>query len=118
MILNMPLPENRSTAAMSEAGNCYIGMDTGEWTSREERVHLAHELGHCETGAFYNVYAKCDIRRKYERRADKWAIRQLIPKRAWNAALRDGIVEVWDLAEYFDVTEDYVRKAHELYSAS
>ena len=103
---------------MSEAGNCYIGMDTGRWSSKEERVHLAHELGHCETGAFYNPYAKADIRRKHERRADKWAIKQLISKKEWNAALRDGIVEVWDLAEFFDVTEDFIRKAHELYSAS
>lgn len=80
-------------------------------------MHLAHEIGHCIRGAFYNPYAKTDIRKKYENHADKWAIRHLIPKEDWFAALHDGYTEVWELAEYFDVTEEFIRKAHELYSA-
>lgn len=86
-------------------------------SEREERLHLAHELGHCIRGAFYNPYAKADIRKKHENRADKWAILHLIPKDRWIEALNDGYTEVWELAEYFDVTEDFIRKAHELYSA-
>lgn len=117
-ILNADLPETQSTSVMSQSGNCYIGMDTKVILSeREERLHLAHELGHCVRGAFYNPYAKADIRKKHENRADKWAVRHLIPKDRWNEALKDGYTEVWELAEYFDVTEDFIRKTHELYSA-
>ncbi len=84
-------------------------------TAAEERVHLAHELGHCETGSFYNVYSTLDIRGKQERRADGWAISRLMPFYELKNALNAGITEVWELAEYFDVTEDFIHKAVRYY---
>ena len=103
-------------SVLSQSGNCYIGMDAKVIASeREERMHLAHEIGHCIRGAFYNPYAKMDIREKHEKRADRWAIRHLIPQSEWINAFRNGYTEVWDLAEYFDVTEEFIRKAYELY---
>lgn len=93
-------------------GDCFIAMNP--WclpTIAEEQTKLAHELGHCCTGAFYNRYATCDVRQKHENRADKWAIQHLIPKSKLDAAVADGHTEIWDLAEYFDVTENLMRKA-------
>ena len=84
-------------------------------TAAEERVHLAHELGHCETGSFYNVYSSLDIREKQEMRADRWAVSRLVPADKLRQALNIGIVEIWELAEYFDVTENFIRKAFEIY---
>lgn len=55
------------------------------------------------------------LRKKYERAADKWAIKKLIPKDELEAAFQKGITEVWELAEYFEVTEDFVRKAAKEY---
>ena len=77
----------------------------------EEKVKLAHELGHCETGSFYNRWAMLDVRQKHENRADKWAIRKLVPESDLDRALRDGHTELWDLAEQFGVTEDFMQKA-------
>lgn len=116
-ILCMPLPETQSVSVLSQSGNCYIGIDLSQLkTAKTERVHLAHEIGHCETGAFYNPYSAFDIRKKHENRADKWAIEHLIPRREWDAAIASGITEVWDLAEYFDVTEDFINKTIALYT--
>lgn len=84
-------------------------------TTAQERVHLAHELGHCETGSFYNVYSSLDVREKQEKRADRWAVSHLVPAEKFRRALSMGIVEVWELAEYFDVTEDFIRKAAQIY---
>lgn len=84
-------------------------------TTAQERVHLAHELGHCETGSFYNVYSSLDIREKQEQRADRWAVSHLVPVEEFMSALSEGVVEVWELAEFFDVTEDFIRKAAEIY---
>lgn len=81
----------------------------------EEKVHLAHELGHCETGSFYNVHSKFDIKAKYENRADKWAIKKLIPKDELNEAVRHGLQEVWELAEYFEVPYQFMEKAIRYY---
>lgn len=76
-----------------------------------EKVHLAHELGHCATGSFYNPYTTLNNRKKHENKADKWAIEQLISAEALDAAVADGHTEIYDLAEYFGVTEDFMRKA-------
>ena len=111
-VLSFPLPETHSMSIETEEGVHYIGMDYHAFDSQaDERVHLSHELGHCITGAFYNRYAKMDIRQKHENRADKWAIRKLIPSDKLDAAIADGHTELWDLAEYFEVTEEFMRKA-------
>lgn len=74
-------------------------------------MHLAHEIGHCETLAFYNAYSPLEIREKHEARADRWAVSKLVPVGELTEALKHGINEIWALAEHFDVTEDFMRKA-------
>lgn len=75
---------------------------------------LAHEAGHCITGSFYNLYAPLDRRSKHERRADKWAVKKLIPKAELEAQLRQGL-EPYELAEFFNVTEEFIHKALDFY---
>lgn len=109
------VPENTSLSA-PVLGKCYIAMDYSLINKpKDERVCLAHELGHCETKSFYSIYAKCDIRGRHEVRADRWAIRHLVPKDALGVAVRNGITELWELADYFQVTEPFMRKAVEYY---
>lgn len=111
-IVTFPLPETASMSIEAESGACYIGVDYSKIESvTDERVHLGHELGHCVTGSFYNRYAKMDIRQKHENRADKWAIRKLIPVEKLDTAVAEGHTELWDLADYFGVTEDFIKKA-------
>ena len=93
-------------------GSHCIAIDTWKMGSlAKETVALGHELGHCSTGAFYNRFAKRDIMQKHENRADKWAIKKLIPADELDEAVSEGHTEIWDLAEYFGVTEDFMRKA-------
>lgn len=90
----------------------WIAIDVDKMrNSQEEKVYLAHELGHCETGSFYNVHSPLDVREKHERRADKQAIKMLIPEDELEEAVQCGYTELWELAEYFDVTEELMRKA-------
>lgn len=110
-VLLLPLPECGSLSLQDGTGGCSIGLDSGAQPQAEERVRLAHELGHCLTGSFYNRYAPRDLRQKHENRADKWAIEALIPPEAYQAALDEGCTELWQLAERFEVTEDFARKA-------
>lgn len=111
-ILVLEIPKTGSMCIQSENGRCYIGMDYGAFPNEaQRRVHLAHELGHCKTGAFYNRWAARDLRKRHENHADKWAIQKLVPKERLEAAVADGHSELWDLAEYFDVTEDFMKKA-------
>lgn len=111
-VATFPLPETESMSIQAEDGVCYIAVDDKKMENEaSERVHLSHELGHCATGSFYNRYAKMDIRQKHENRADKWAIRKLIPVEKLDTAVAEGHTELWDLADYFGVTEDFIKKA-------
>lgn len=109
-VLRYPMAESGSMSVMTDSGACYVGMDPGV-TGNRERTHLAHELGHCVTGSFYNMYAKVDHRRRHENRADKWAIKTLIPVSALDDAIAAGDTQLWELAERFGVTEEFIKKA-------
>ena len=111
-IYHLPLPQTGSMSVMDEGGRCAIGMDLpSRHTETEQRVRLAHELGHCVTGSFYNRYSPCDVRKLHENRADKYAIETLIPVEALDAAIAGGVTERCELAEYFGVDEAFLKKA-------
>lgn len=111
-IWRFDLPENGSVSVQSADGQCWIGVDAGILDGgMQERVHLAHELGHCLTGSFYSPYTRVDSRKRHEYRADKFAVKMLIPVGELDDAVAEGCTELWELAERFGVTEDYMRKA-------
>lgn len=111
-VIQFPMKENGSMSVMLEDGSCFIGIDqTVRDSGIQERTHLGHELGHCVTGSFYNRYATIDHRQRHENRADKWAIRHLIPVEDLDEAVADGCSDLWELAERFGVTEQFMKKA-------
>jgi len=115
-VLYLPVPENGSLC-LQTAERCYIALDTSTLHNEASRkVHLAHELGHCVTGSFYNRHAALDLRQRHENRADKWAIQALVPKEQLDDAVAAGHTEVWELAEVFGVTEPFMRKAIQWYT--
>lgn len=110
-VLDYSMPYCGSMSVMDESGKCFIGIDEAAMDGDAvEKVHLAHELGHCETGSFYSIHTAVDSRQRHENRADKWAIQHLITERALDEAVADGCTEIWELAERFGVTEQFMRK--------
>lgn len=100
-----------SLSAPLPGGTYCIAIDPWKIASVEqETVNMAHELGHCETGSFYNPYAQLDVRQRHEHRADKWAIGHLISAEELDQAVADGCETIWELADRFGVTEDFMRK--------
>ena len=111
-VIQFPMSLNGSMSVMDDKGFCFIGIDEAvQDGSTQERVHLIHELGHCVTGSFYSRYAAVDSRQRHENRADKWAVKKLIPVEELDDAIAEGCTEVWELAERFGVPESLVRKA-------
>ena len=113
-------PLNKSVSISlpaNEFDNGAIAIDPWKLDSfAKEKTCLIHEIGHCKTGAFYNKYATCDVREKHENKADKWAITHFITETELDQAIADGYTEIWSLADYFSVTEDFMRKAICLYT--
>ena len=108
------LPLNKSISCRYDDED-YIIMDESEMTEAEKKTHLAHEIGHCETGSFYHAYSPYETRERCEYRANVWAIKKLLPKEELEYAIKHGSEEVWQLAEDFEVTENLIRFACRYY---
>ena len=68
-----------NSPAISSPDGC-IGLDKEKLpTSAEELACLAHEMGHCVTGGFYTMESSMIQRARCEQRAERWAIRRLVP---------------------------------------
>lgn len=102
---------------ISHGGKKYIAMDKNLCgSSAEERVALAHELGHCKTEGFYSTESPLVYRIRFEKKAELWAILNLIPKDELLSAIAKGNETVSTLAEHFSVTEEFMQKAIKYYS--
>ena len=108
---DLPLVLSVSASNMQK---CFVAIDN-KVTAAQERVCLAHELGHCETMSFYNINSPLDVRGKHERRADRWAIGKLVPFSEYKKALKKGYTKLNELAEYFDVTPEFMQKVVDYY---
>jgi len=105
------LGEDQS-ATIAIDGRCGVFMDFDNIHSEaEEKVLVAHEGGHILTGSLHRVSSPYEIVEQHENRADKWAISRLVNEDRLKEAVAEGHTEIWDLAEYFGVTEDFMRKA-------
>lgn len=117
VVYEHPLPLTRSVSAKLDDVS-YIGIDTDKLEDADRRaVHLAHELGHCETDSFYCIYSPLVTRDKLERRANVWAIEHTIPIDKLNSLIKEGVCEVWELAEKFEVTVEFMHAALQYYKS-
>ena len=85
-------------------------------TFADELSVLAHEYGHIKTGSTHRMYSPLELISRHEYRATRYAITMLIPFAALKAALISGICEIWELAEHFEVTEDFIKSAIQTYT--
>ena len=89
-----------------------IFLDKGRLrTAPEEKSALLHESGHYATGTTHEASSPFDLIEKHEYKADKWAVQRALSADELDEAVAAGHIELWDLAEYFGVTEDFMRKA-------
>lgn len=101
--------------SMKIGQDMYIGMDKGIASdSAEERTLLAHELGHCATGAFYDISAPRSERRRMEHRAVRWAILRVVPKPELIRLIKEKYTQN-EIADIFGVTEELIDTAYTYY---
>jgi Zn-dependent peptidase ImmA (M78 family) len=78
---------------------------------------MAHELGHHERYAFYSILSTYETKSRQEEKATRWATQFLIPKDEIKKAVKSGCTELWQLAEYFDVSERFMLEAIRVHRA-
>lgn len=107
-------PMGRAAAVSTPDG--FIGMDVDKLPdSAGELACLAHEMGHCLTGSFYTTDSDFCQRWRCEERANRWAIRRLVPLEELKQAIQAGITQPYELAEHFEVPEEFLRKSLQFY---
>lgn len=75
----------------------------------EEKCVLAEELGHYYYDATYSLYCQdLQVISKQERKAKKWAYNVLVPYEDLRRAVLSGKTSILPLAEYFDVTTQFM----------
>lgn len=79
-------------------------------TSKKLAV-LAEEIGHYETSSGNILDQNNTSNRKQELAARKWAYEKLVPIENIQFAFADGHTEIWDMAEYLDLDEEFLKEA-------
>lgn len=111
-----PLGSVEALSLQDGSGRCHIALDPAQLRgTADEKRKLAHELGHCATGSFYTRACRFELPGRCENRAEKWAIKKLVPKDELCEAYLEGVTAAWELAERFGVPESFMRRVMAYY---
>lgn len=95
--------------------NNYIGIRKDLETTKEKRCVFAEELGHYYTTVGNITDLKIVCNRKQEQKAKNWSYEKLIPLRSLIKASCEGCTNLYELSEYLDVTEQFLKDTLEFY---
>lgn len=95
--------------------NNYIGIRKNIETYTEKKCLLAEELGHHYTTTGNILNLESIQSQKQELRARRWGYEKLLPLKSLIKASFEGCTNLFELAEYLDVTEDFLKASLEYY---
>lgn len=70
-----------------------------------------HEVGHVATGALHKVDSPYETVERSEYRANRWGFENYLKVEEFKEAFATGYTELWQLADYFDLPEETIKKA-------
>ena len=83
----------------------------------DEKIVLAEELGHYYYDATYTLESTNKVLiSKQEYKAKKWSYYTLVPYKSLQSAIIKGFRTLWDLANYFNVTYEYMQNCIDFYT--
>lgn len=106
----------KTKARIINNNGCHIFMDYSQiHTETEEKCLLAEELGHYYYDGYYTLCSsKVDIERA-EYKALKWKSLACVPLNSILSCFRNGICNLWDIAEKLEVEPNMVEFAYNYY---
>jgi len=84
-------------------------------TTAEKTCILAEELGHYYTSYGNIINQEIISNRKQELRAKRWAVKRLVTPKNIIKAFKTGCRNLYEMAEYLGVTEEFLREAFHNY---
>jgi len=80
-------------------------------STRQLKGVCLHEQGHVATGALHKVSSPYETVERSEYRAARWCAQNYLTPEDFQKAFACGCTHDWELAEYFDLPEEDVKKA-------
>ena len=80
-------------------------------SSNEKHCILAEEIGHYKTSSGDILDQDSTSNRKQEKLARIWAYNKILPIESIESAASKGYTTLWDMAEYLDVDEAFLKEA-------
>ena len=103
-------------ATVEVEGEYGIFIDRKKITNKQDEfMALSHEYGHCKSGATHKLYSPYQLIGQHENRANRAAVHEILPYERLINAVNKGNTEVWQLAEYLDMPEQFIKMAIDLY---
>ena len=111
------IPLQGLKAITIKAGGKYgVFVDVCDFSRISERAAAeAHECGHVATGTVHALGSTLEEIGRQELKADRWAVHRFLPWEKIKKAMLSGYIEAWQLAEYFDFDERFIRIALYVY---
>ena len=107
---------NYKAATIEQDGNYGIFIDKSKIeNSNQEFEILAHEYGHCKSGATHKLYSPHDLIEKHEYMADRTAILEFSPFEKLQDAFNNGCQLIWQIAEFLSLPDSFIEKAVQVY---
>ena len=97
--------------------NNVIALNKNIDTTAEKTCILAEELGHYYTSCGNIIDTSDTNNRKQEVKARRWAVKRLVPLKKIIQAFEAGCRNMYEMAEYIGVTEDFLKAAFSTYIA-
>lgn len=111
-VLEIPMSENLKGLYVDNV----IAINKKIETESEKYCTLAEELGHHHT-SYGHILDQSDVRnRKQELRARRWAYKKLVGIIDLVNAYKAGVRNRYELAEYLNVTEEFIEDALKYYN--
>lgn len=81
-------------------------------STRLLRGVCCHEMGHVATGALHKVDSPYELAERSEYRANRWTAETYLTPELFREGIAAGCTEFWQMAEFFDLPEQDVRRAY------
>lgn len=116
-VVDYPIGFAKGVTTRENSKYC-IFFDLGQAHTRAElNSVLAHECAHAATGSLHKVDSPYELVARHEHRANRWAAERFLPYVGLKHAVDDGL-RLDEIAEMYDVTEDFVSWAFHYYAVN
>ena len=101
-------------ATLRDGGHMAVFLDFSQIkTTRLLRGVCAHELSHLTTGALHRPCSPYDLAQRSEYRANRYVAERFLTPEDFREAFDTGYTESWQLAEFFELPEEDVKRAYD-----